>query len=229
MKGAIDPETGNIREDVAALLPYGDDPRQLVKDTVEQPANLEQLEGKSAIASFPNGTAIHQFKNDQRPSTSVLDWLQVASDFSGQRMGLQSALSRGKVETSYSSGQLELAVSWTAIEELRAMLEKQVIDYCVSVICPDNEGYRVQWSEKIQLDPEKHQKVIGEQLRTGIKSYQDILGPAWRENLDEIKAVLDYIQSIGLPKEALSWLTETGAGNSKSLSDDEDMKDNEDA
>lgn len=216
IKGAVDPNTGMIREDVADLLPYGDDPRQLIKDTVEQPANLDQIEGKSAIASFPHGTTIQEFKNDQRPSTSVLDWLQVASDFSGQRMGLQSALSRGKVETSFASGQLELAVSWTAVEESRAMLEK-VVDYCVSVICPDNEGYRVQWPDKIQLDPEKHQKVIAEQLRTGIKSYQDILGPSWRENLWQIKEVLDFIKEIGLPKEALSWLTETGAGNSKNL------------
>lgn len=217
IKGAIDPATGTIREDVAALLPFGDDPRQLIRQTAEQPADLRQLEGKAAIASLQHGSEIRDLRNSDRPSSSILGWLDKASDLSGQRMGLQSCLSRGRNDASYSAGQLELAISWTAIEELREMLEKQVIAYCVSVICPENEGYRTQWPSKIEIDPEKTQKVITEQLRSGVKSYQDIIGPGWKEQLLEIKEAVDYCKAIGLPLEALSWLTETAAGNAKEV------------
>lgn len=222
IKGAIDPATGTIREDVAALLPYGDDPRQLVKQTAEQPADLKQMEGKAAICSLAHGSDIKDLRNSDRPSSSILSWLDKASDLSGQRLGLQSCLSRGRNDASYSAGQLELAISFTAIEELREMLERQVISYCVGVICPENEGYRVQWPGKIEIDPEKNQKVIAEQLRSGVKSYQDVIGPGWREQLAEVKEVLDYCKEIGLPYEALSWLTETGAGNSKELTEGAD-------
>ena len=221
IKGAIDPATGTIRDDVAALLPYGDDPRQLIRQTAEQPADLTQLEGRAAIASIPHGSEIRELKNSDRPSTSILSWLDRASDLSGQRMGLQSVLSRGRNDASYAAGQLELAISWAAIEELREMLERQVISYCVGVICPENEGYRTQWPTKIEIDPEKTQKVLAERLRTGVASYQDVIGPNWKEQLAEIKEVTDYCREIGLPLNALSWLTETGAGNAKELTETE--------
>lgn len=222
IRGAIDPATGTIREDVAQLLPYGDDPRQLIRQTAEQPADLSQLEGKAAIASIPHGAEIRELKNSDRPSTSILSWLDRASDLSGQRMGLQSVLSRGRNDASYAAGQLELAISWQAIEELREMLEQQVISYCVQVICPEAEGYRVQWPSKIEIDPEKTQRLEAERLRTGVATYQDLIGPGWRDKLLQIKELTDYCHEIGLPLNVLSWLTETGAGNAKAIENEGD-------
>ena len=214
--GAIDPETGMVRDDVAALLPGGsNDPRELIRQTVAAPPDMTQIEGKSAYGSLPYGSEVRDLRNSDRPSTSIQAWMDKAADLSGQRLGVQSCISRGRNDTSYSAGQLELAISWRAIEDDQELLEHQLIDYAVSVICPEADGYEVRWPRMIDIDPARTQAAADAAIRGGRESYQAQVGPEWRERLMDLKEAVDYCKSIGLDPAALSWYGETGAGNAR--------------
>ena len=216
IEGAIDPLTGRVREDVAELLPgQSDDPRELIRQTVTAPPEMQQIEGKSAYGSLPYGSEVRELRNSDRPSTSIQGWLDKAADMSGQRLGVQSSIARGRTDNSYSAGQMELAISWKQIEEDQAMLEAQLIDYAVGVICPDADGYEVQWPKQIDIDPARTQAAADAAIRGGRESYQQQAGPEWRRRLDSMKEVLDYCKTIGLDPNFLAWYGETGAGNAR--------------
>lgn len=216
IEGAIDPETGMVRDDVAALLPGGsNDPRELIRQTVAAPPEMKQIEGKSAYGSLPYGSEVRELRNSDRPSTSIQAWLDRAADLSGQRLGVQSCLARGRNDASYSAGQLELAISWAKIQEDQAMLERQLIDYAVGVVCPEATEWEVQWPAMIDIDPARTQAAADAAIRGGRETYQQQVGPEWRGRLRAMKQVLDYCAEIGLDPSALSWHGETGAGNAR--------------
>lgn len=216
IEGAIDPETGMVRDDVAALLPGGsNDPRELIRQTVAAPPEMKQIEGKSAYGSLPYGSEVRELRNSDRPSTSIQAWLDRAADLSGQRLGVQSCLARGRNDASYSAGQLELAISWAKIQEDQAMLERQLIDYAVGVVCPEATKWEVQWPAMIDIDPARTQAAADAAIRGGRETYQQQVGPEWRGRLRAMKQVLDYCAEIGLDPSALSWHGETGAGNAR--------------
>lgn len=216
IEGAIDPETGMVRDDVAAMLPGGsNDPRELIRQTVQGPPDMTQIEGKSAYGSLPYGSEVRELRNSDRPSTSIQAWLDRAADLSGQRLGVQSCLARGRNDASYSAGQLELAISWAKIQEDQAMLERQLIDYAVGVVCPEATDWEVQWPAMIDIDPARTQAAADAAIRGGRETYQQQVGPEWRGRLRAMKQVLDYCREIGLDPSALSWHGETGAGNAR--------------
>jgi hypothetical protein len=217
LDGAIDEETGRIRDDVLELLPGGldTDPRDALRQLAPQPAEMLRLENKSAYGRFPAGTQIQSLDNANRPSPNVQSWQDKVAELGGQRFGLQSCLSHGRTDASYSAGQLELAISWRKIAEDQAMLERQLISYAVSVICPGAEHYTVQWPSMLEMDPEKTQKTMDSAIKGGRQSYQEQVGPGWRKKLDALKEVTDYCRAIGLDPATLSWLGETTAGNEK--------------
>ena len=199
IEGAIDPET----------------PRELIRQTVAAPPEMKQIEGKSAYGSLPYGSEVRELRNSDRPSTSIQAWLDRAADLSGQRLGVQSCLARGRNDASYSAGQLELAISWAKIQEDQAMLERQLIDYAVGVICPEATKWEVQWPAMIDIDPARTQAAADAAIRGGRETYQQQVGPEWRGRLRAMKQVLDYCAEIGLDPSALSWHGETGAGNAR--------------
>lgn len=223
LDGAIDEETGRIRDDVLEMLPEGteSDPRDALRQLAPAPAEMLRLEGKSAYGRFPSGTQIQSLDNANRPSPNIQAWQDKVAEMGGQRFGLQSCLSHGSTNASYSAGQLELAISWRKIAEDQEMLERQLVEYAVDIICPDAEGYQVIWPSMLEMDPEKHQKTLDAAIKGGRQSYQDQVGPAWREKLKQMKEVADYCHSIGLNPAALSWLGETLAGNEKETTIDD--------
>lgn len=216
IEGAIDPVTGRVREDVAELLPgQSDDPRDLIRQTVEAPPDMKQIEGKSAYGSLPNGSDIRNLNNSDRPSHSIQAWLDKAADMSGQRLGVQSSIARGRTDSSYSAGQMELAISWKQMEEDHTMLEDQLISYAVEVVCPEASGYEVRWPKMIDIDPARTQAAGDAAIRGGRESFQQQVGPGWRAQLSAMKEVLDYCKEIDLDPSFLAWYGETGAGNAR--------------
>ncbi len=179
-----------------------------------QKEDLTAIQGRSAIGRIRQGTNVHTLDNANRPSQPIQQWLDKLADLNGQRLGVLSCLSRGRAETSYSSGQIELAISWAKFEEDQKMLERLVVDYAVGIVCP-GASYIVSWPKAFEIDPQKAEETYNARLKSGRVSFQELMGPDWRSNVDAMAEFIEYCYTRGLDPSVFSWLGETAAGNAK--------------
>lgn len=170
---------------------------------------FEAYEGKAAIASVANGTQVQNLNNANRPSPQIQSWVDLLNDTNGRSMGIMSCLSRGRADNSYSSGQIELEISWKQFEEDQKLLERDVVDYILEMLYP-NAKYEVYWSRSIQIDPEKYAKTVDMELKAGRTTFRELLGSDWKQTMDELAAEKKYLKKIGLDN--LSFF-QTSSGN----------------
>lgn len=191
------------------------------KDTDEK--TFEAFAGKASIASLPAGSEVQNLTNSQRPSPQIQEWLDNLDISNGKALGIMSCLAKGRADNSYSSGEIELQISYKAFEEDQQLLEVSVIDYVMSVLWP-NARYTVHWPQSIEIDPEKAQKTYSMALKNGLTTYRELLGSDWQEDLAQLAAEKEYLKSIGL--DSLT-LFETGSGNERQESITEHLPDEE--
>lgn len=158
---------------------------------------FQAYEGKAAIASVANGTKVTNLNNNNRPSPQIQSFVDLLNDTNGRALGVMSCLSRGRADNSYSSGQIELEISWKAFEEDQKLLERNVVDYVMETLWPSAE-YEVYWEKSIQIDPEKYEKTCDMALRGGRTTFRDILGTDWKRTLDQLAEEKRYLKEIGL-------------------------------
>ena len=158
---------------------------------------FEAFNGKASIASLPAGSEVQNLTNANRPSPQIQTWLDNLDITNGRALGVMSCLATGRASASYSSGEIELQVSWKSFEEDQSMLENGVIDYAMSVLWP-NATYDVHWPSSISIDPEKEQKTYQMALNNGLTTFREILGSDWREDLKQLAEEKKYLKSIGL-------------------------------
>ena len=206
--GSIDPELVQ-----AAGLQEGDIEGLLAAAEPGEPRSLGPvIEGKSAIGWVDSGTGIHELSNANRPSPQIQQWQDRLADLNGQRQGAMSCLARGRADNSYSSGQIEISVSWAKFAEDQEMLERQVVDYVVDKICPGAE-YIVRWPAAFEIDPQKAEDTMDARLRSGRASFQQQCGPDWRTQVDQLAEFVAYCQSKGVDPNRFAWYGQTAAGN----------------
>lgn len=191
---------------------------------------FQAFEGHAAVASVPNGTKVTNLNNSQRPSPQIQSFIDLLNDTNGRALGVMSCLSRGRADNSYSSGQIEIEISWKAFEEDQKMIERDVVDYVMETLYPNAE-YEVYWDRAIQIDPEKSEKTYDMALRGGRTTFRDILGTDWKQIIDELAEEKKYLQSKGLDNLAFF---QTSSGQevtevqSEHLNDNENMQENND-
>lgn len=196
--GDLAQEAGLGTEDLATLT-----------EATKPPQTFEAFEGKSSVASVPAGTHVTNLQNSNRPSQPIQSWVDVLADANGRCLGLMSSLSRGRCENNYSSGEIEISVSWKSIEQFQQLLERQVIDYVIEQMFGTECDYECYWDQAFAIDPEKREKTLDAQLHGGRTTYREILGPDWRAHLRELAEEKAFIEEIGLTN--LSFY-ETAAG-----------------
>ena len=219
---AITGETGDIDTDLIAAA--GGDSEELsdkLKSLLNaKPDDLKAIENKMAIGHVKPGTQIHQLNNSQRPSPSIQQWQDKLADINGQRIGVLSCLSRGRADNSYSSGQIELAVSWAQFQEDQYLLLTSVVKYAVEKVIGPGADFRVEWPQAFEIDPQKAEATFDARLKGGRTTFQEILGPDWRRNVDAMKEFMDYCAETGVDPKTFSWLGETSSGNAKPISEE---------
>jgi len=211
--GELTEGTGVSPEDLAKLTEAAQ---------VDEVSTFKAFEGKASLAKVKNGTKVTNLTNAARPSTPIQSWVDVLNDQNGKTLGVMSLFSRGRADNSYSSGMIEIEVSWKQFEEDQKLLERYVIDYCMEVLLP-NSQYEVYWDKSIQIDAEKYEKVADMQLRGGRTTYRELLGADWKNILLELAEEKKYLKSIGLDN--LSFF-QTSNGN-ETIEVQEEHKDGE--
>ena len=190
---------------------------------------FQAFEGHAAVASVPNGTKVTNLNNSQRPSPQIQSFIDLLNDTNGRALGVMSCLSRGRADNSYSSGQIEIEISWKAFEEDQKMIERDVVDYVMETLYPNAE-YEVYWDRAIQIDPEKSEKTFDMALRGGRTTFRDILGTDWKQIIDELAEEKKYLQSKGLDNLAFFQTSsgqEVSEVTSEHLNDNENMQEND--
>ena len=205
----VEQPEGMSSDEISSLLEGYENLDELAEGTGIEPEQLGMLgkthedktfsafEGHSAIATVANGTKITSLNNNQRPSPQIQSFIDLLADRNGMSMGMMSCLSRGRADNSYSSGQIEIEVSWKQFEEDQKLLERNVVDYVMETLYPNAE-YEVYWDRAITIDPEKSEKTYDMQLRGGRTTFRDILGTDWRQIIDELAEEKEYLKSKGL-------------------------------
>lgn len=191
---------------------------------------FQAFEGHAAVASVPNGTKVTNLNNSQRPSPQIQSFIDLLNDTNGRALGVMSCLSRGRADNSYSSGQIEIEISWKAFEEDQKMIERDVVDYVMETLYPNAE-YEVYWDRAIQIDPEKSEKTYDMALRGGRTTFRDILGTDWKQIIDELAEEKKYLQSKGLDNLAFFQTSsgqEVSEVTNEHLNDNENMQENND-
>lgn len=158
---------------------------------------FQAFEGTAAIASVAHGTEVENLNNASRPSPQIQSFVDLLNDTNGRSLGVMSCLSRGRADNSYSSGQIELEISWKQFEEDQKLLERDVIDYIMSTLYP-NALYEVYWERCIQIDAEKYEKTCDMALRGGRTTFRELLGTDWKRTLDQLAEEKAYMKKIGL-------------------------------
>ena len=189
--GGLDPAdaaegTGFTAEDIADLTAAAQTER-----------TFDAFAGHSAIAHVPSGTKVTELNNAQRPSNAITGWMDQLADANGKRLGVMSCLARGRADNSYSSGQIELAISWSQFEEDQKLLERQVVDYVCGILCPGVD-YVVSWPRQFEIDPDKAERTLDARLRGGRTTYRDLLGPTWRDQLAQLAEEKKLLEELGL-------------------------------
>lgn len=182
---------------------------ELKKAGATDPETYKAYAGKSAIAELPSGSQVTNLSNANRPSAQIQTWIDHLDDNTGKRLGIMSCLSRGRADNSYSSGQIELAVSWAGFKIFQKMLERKVLDYVIDYLLPHAE-YVVEWQEAFSVDPEKDEKVTDLRLHGGRTTFREILGVNWREKLLELAEEKKFLEEHDLTNLSF-WQTSSGA------------------
>ena len=172
-----------------------DDLAELTEATRDD-KTFKAFEGHSAIASVPNGTKVTNLNNASRPAQTIQAWLDRLDDVNGKALGMMSCLSRGRADNSYSSGQIEVEISWQQFKRDQKMLS-EVVDYCLANVMP-HAAYSLQWPEAFSIDPEKDEKVKDMRLRGGRTTYRQLLGPNYKAILTQLADEKRLLEKEGL-------------------------------
>lgn len=164
---------------------------------IDEASTFKAFEDKASIAMVKSGTKVTNLTNAQRPSTQIQEWINVLNDTNGRALGVMSCLSRGRADNSYSSGQIEIEISWKSFEEDQKLLERDVVDYVMATLYPNAE-YEVYWPSSIQIDPEKNEKTLNMMLQGGRTTYREILGSDWKQIIDQLAEEKAYLKEKGL-------------------------------
>ena len=163
---------------------------------------------RAAVVNVPNGTKVTNL-SPQRPSQQVMSWLNMLDTSAGKSLGMMSCLSNGAANNSYSSGEIELEISWAAFREYAAALRK-LVDYCAARICP-HQRYEISCTEPISIDSEKEEKVLTMRLQSGRSTLREQLGPRYKEKLEQLSYEKKLLEKLDLKTLAPFWQTSSGA------------------
>lgn len=183
-------------EDLAALSEASHDSK-----------TFESFGDRAAIATVPAGTKVTNL-SVQRPSQQMMSWQGLLDTSIGKALGLMSCLSNGAANNSYSSGEIELEISWSAFREYAKCLSK-LVTYCAERICP-KQKFEISYTEPISIDSEKEEKVSTMRIQSGRSTLREQLGPRYKEKLKQLSYEKKLLEQLDLQTLAPFWQTSSG-------------------
>ena len=193
-----------------------------LKEVAMDSKTFQAFGDKASLVQVPSGTKVTNL-TPQRPSNQMMSWQGMLDTSVGKSLGMMSCLSNGRADNSFSSGEIELEISWTAFQEYARMLSR-LVDFCAERICP-HQPYEICYTSPISIDSEKEEKVLTMRLQSGRSTYREQLGPNYKRKLEQLASEKKMLDEMGLSNLAPFSQTISGAvipdeeGNDKEETD----------
>lgn len=174
------------------------------------PQNLARITGGQLDAS----DAVDGIDWDpaSRPNGAVTDFLQYAARQAGRAHGLNSSYALGKADGSYSAARMDLVMSWVVLRDNQQFLEDAFADWVAERVIlrgvlrgelpPPPEAWRDkirwQWPRMPSIDDQKEQAALTQRFRNGVSTPQEIIGPGWRDVIDQRAEFDAYCRARGV-------------------------------
>lgn len=186
------------------------------------PAATDSLPGEDVPTNLARITGGQLDASDQvegidwdpaaRPNGAVTDFLTYATQLAGRAHGLNSSYAIGKADGSYSAARMDLVMSWVVLRDNQQFLEDAFADWvAVRVIeravargelppPPQDWAARIHWTWPTMpsIDEQKEQTALTQRLRNGVASPQSVIGPGWRDLIDQRAEFDAYCREKGV-------------------------------
>lgn len=148
-----------------------------------------------------------------RPSGAVTDFLEFSTRLAGRAHGLNSSYALGRADGSYSAARMDLVMSWVVLRDNQQFLEDALADWvALRVISravargelnqPPDEDWAARihwtWPTMPSIDEQKEQSALTLRVKNGVATPQSLLGPAWREIVDQRAEFDAYCREKGV-------------------------------
>lgn len=134
-----------------------------------------------------------------RPAGAVTDFLEFSTRLAGRAHGLNSSYALGRADGSYSAARMDLVMSWVVLRDNQQFLEDAFADWVARCVIdravalgelpapPADWAARIHWTWPTMpsIDEQKEQQALTLRIKNGVASPQSILGPGWREIIDQ--------------------------------------------
>lgn len=199
---------GNDTADLLQGTEITNDDLATLSEVSRDTKTFEAFGDRASIATVPSGTKVTNIA-PQRPSQQVMSWQGMLDTSVGKSLGMMSCLSNGVANNSFSSGEIEIEISWAAFKEYAKELAK-LVDYCAERVCP-KQKYEITYTEPISIDAEKEEKVKTLRIQNGRSTLREQLGPRYKEILQQLSYEKKLLEELDLTTLAPFWQTSSGA------------------
>lgn len=199
-------------------------------DTTEQKVmTLDRVNAAGAIYQVMPDDYKMELLDTKHPNQNMPDFIKWLAGRTAAPFGLSEQFAT--LASDGSSFRAEQLITWPAFYEAQHFLE-QICDWVVnrwaawavkkgvieSGLLGEDWLRHVSWMWPTmdEIDEVQHQNAVEKKLTNMTGSYLDILGPDWREKLEQIKMEVDWFKQNNLPHPAYNMISggeRTGADN----------------
>lgn len=161
----------------------------------------------------PAGTEI-TFDPTNRPNVNIQTFLDYTNDLTGGSHGLAHAYSRMRADTSYTAFRGDMVMTWMTFKDFQQFLEDGFSDWAAAKVigwaistgelqppAVDDWAASIAWQYPTMpsVDEQKEQSALAQKLKNGQTTFRKLLGPSWREQLEQFAEEIAYARKLNLP------------------------------
>lgn len=199
--------------------------------TLKRYRNFEELLG-GAVEYGEEGDKMN-YLQPQRPNMDVPSFYDHCGDTAGASLGLASSYTRMKVNNSYTGHRGEMLLTMAHIKNRQKLAEWCFLDWIAEKVIrwyikqgkindPGNDWQTlISWDYPVipYIDPQKDIASDASALKTGKTTFRKLLGPSWREQLEELARELEVIREKKLPLNILETVAGAAAAGANTADD----------
>lgn len=194
------------------------------------------------ITTMGSKDSMEVLNANNRPNNGIVDYVTWLQRNIGKRLGVYSLMALGLADKSYSASRSEIMLTWRLLENRQKKLERLIVDNLAvkyinglikdgTIKKPTDDDWQdaiiVCWPTCPQIDPVKEETATKIKLETGKIHYIDILGPNWKQIVDQRAECEAYIKSKGLTI-GVANTTNTSTNNVDNIDNEDDNADDTD-
>jgi capsid protein len=196
--------------------------------TEPEARNYESLETfTSGLTDYmqPGDTVV--IPAQEHPNPVLKDYMDAVHGFSGAALGLASAYTRMRADSSYTAFRGDMIMTWVTFYWLQKRLERLACDWVARKALAWGMRRRAfgalpvgwerslswTWPRMPEVNESDAEQAVAAKLKNGTTTYSALLGPDWRQRLASLAEEVNEIRRLLLPLGILE--TTAGAAPAK--------------